>query len=1029
MDNTTYPGSETDVNETYDNCDFHSLASNELDFVDHWVNLTVEKEVLRGCKLREEKVKSYPLSDEYDVGNVNLIPPANNTPCYRKPSPGRTKMKTGSCSPRSNSPFFRGNSSSRAYTLTCSRPNTPSFKARCASRCPMRIAELAVPTKRQCIDTWRNKCDVLPAFMVERLRQQIMDERPIVHIPEAISCFKRRKPKSIKSVKRTKKGARDSKLKNERMAEIRNLCAAFANKIAQRLITSQNLKLTPELEKISKIVADEITNIIQNRRKFSLDDVTNKKIQADIADKIAIWISSILEDTSYKILEEDLRVKKQFEREVDVKEEQLVTLIGKLQNQEKTSELEEEEGPVLDFIDDLVDNVVTICEPQQFDVEEIDNLSETTSKGSGERYDSIPSQDSIGNTEADPSTLDEKLNINNDTGDSISNKSKELELQDPPASNNDNQPFDQSGDVEGIKLDINDHIRQELQKIVDHVIPADYDDNIEDIYFSNNKDINDETQDQLVDETDFTIQNAELHESLGNSELTTHLDEVLSVPDLALAGDKVLSSNNSFEDSLDEPNPNLENDNAEINNVSEAFELLAEESLDEKNKKVKFSDVDMDIRGTTRKLDSDSALQSLGHTGREKERVSWRSSSDSIKHAMVFAPPNENLLSDADELWPDDIATPVLKPSASVSRSVTSLGKILEKDDLILENEINELEDTHHAEEEILEPTNIVRSLIGEENKERNEQENKEAGIVKDKSNVDSTDDTNQDVTDETSSVNTIKAKQDNAMMDKTVEANALLEPETKRLSLDSSTSPIKITINDDTLEEKKLIAEKPLAKKDIKNLESDTNVIYEAVQQKMKSSYAIAEPKHDYKVHAKTAPSWLHDHGKGEPSEDSFRGDKSKEKIKESEIRNWCRDLERIFANLEMWNNWVDTTCKNIMYLKQKREMNKLFVPNSRKKDARDWMTLKKNIDKDTVLWTKLNQKAYQRLKTYQDKTKYQSPAQSEILNMNDDNIEAVLKTVQDIDRICLWMHRTIVSTEYCMLCDCKNTTKRKPF
>ncbi|XP_063823435.1 uncharacterized protein LOC135073225 isoform X6 [Ostrinia nubilalis] len=884
MDNTTYPGSETDVNETYDNCDFHSLASNELDFVDHWVNLTVEKEVLRGCKLREEKVKSYPLSDEYDVGNVNLIPPANNTPCYRKPSPGRTKMKTGSCSPRSNSPFFRGNSSSRAYTLTCSRPNTPSFKARCASRCPMRIAELAVPTKRQCIDTWRNKCDVLPAFMVERLRQQIMDERPIVHIPEAISCFKRRKPKSIKSVKRTKKGARDSKLKNERMAEIRNLCAAFANKIAQRLITSQNLKLTPELEKISKIVADEITNIIQNRRKFSLDDVTNKKIQADIADKIAIWISSILEDTSYKILEEDLRVKKQFEREVDVKEEQLVTLIGKLQNQEKTSELEEEEGPVLDFIDDLVDNVVTICEPQQFDVEEIDNLSETTSKGSGERYDSIPSQDSIGNTEADPSTLDEKLNINNDTGDSISNKSKELELQDPPASNNDNQPFDQSGDVE-------------------------------------------------------------------------------------------------------------------------------------------------DIRGTTRKLDSDSALQSLGHTGREKERVSWRSSSDSIKHAMVFAPPNENLLSDADELWPDDIATPVLKPSASVSRSVTSLGKILEKDDLILENEINELEDTHHAEEEILEPTNIVRSLIGEENKERNEQENKEAGIVKDKSNVDSTDDTNQDVTDETSSVNTIKAKQDNAMMDKTVEANALLEPETKRLSLDSSTSPIKITINDDTLEEKKLIAEKPLAKKDIKNLESDTNVIYEAVQQKMKSSYAIAEPKHDYKVHAKTAPSWLHDHGKGEPSEDSFRGDKSKEKIKESEIRNWCRDLERIFANLEMWNNWVDTTCKNIMYLKQKREMNKLFVPNSRKKDARDWMTLKKNIDKDTVLWTKLNQKAYQRLKTYQDKTKYQSPAQSEILNMNDDNIEAVLKTVQDIDRICLWMHRTIVSTEYCMLCDCKNTTKRKPF
>lgn len=30
----------------------------------------------------------------------------------------------------------------------------------------MRIAELAVPTKRQCIDTWRNKSDILPEFMV-----------------------------------------------------------------------------------------------------------------------------------------------------------------------------------------------------------------------------------------------------------------------------------------------------------------------------------------------------------------------------------------------------------------------------------------------------------------------------------------------------------------------------------------------------------------------------------------------------------------------------------------------------------------------------------------------------------------------------------------------------------------------------------------------------------------------------------------------------------------------------------------------
>lgn len=30
----------------------------------------------------------------------------------------------------------------------------------------MRIAELAIPTKRQCLDTWRHRGNTLPNFMV-----------------------------------------------------------------------------------------------------------------------------------------------------------------------------------------------------------------------------------------------------------------------------------------------------------------------------------------------------------------------------------------------------------------------------------------------------------------------------------------------------------------------------------------------------------------------------------------------------------------------------------------------------------------------------------------------------------------------------------------------------------------------------------------------------------------------------------------------------------------------------------------------
>lgn len=50
---------------------------------------------------------------------------------------------------------------------------------------------------------------------------------------------------------------------------------------------------------------------------------------------------------------------------------------------------------------------------------------------------------------------------------------------------------------------------------------------------------------------------------------------------------------------------------------------------------------------------------------------------------------------------------------------------------------------------------------------------------------------------------------------------------------------------------------------------------------------------------------------------------------------------------------------------------MNKLYSPCSKKKIAREWVTLKKNIDKDAVLWNKLNQRAIERLKSYKEKAK----------------------------------------------------------
>lgn len=90
--------------------------------------------------------------------------------------------------------------------------------------CPMRIAELAMPNKRRCLETWKEKCNVLPNFIVseeisylinvisfsyhvsviitfyitqvERLKKQVINQTPVVQIPEAIYCFKKAKNSS-----------------------------------------------------------------------------------------------------------------------------------------------------------------------------------------------------------------------------------------------------------------------------------------------------------------------------------------------------------------------------------------------------------------------------------------------------------------------------------------------------------------------------------------------------------------------------------------------------------------------------------------------------------------------------------------------------------------------------------------------------------------------------------------------------------------------------------------------------------------
>ncbi|XP_045772498.1 protein PFF0380w-like [Maniola jurtina] len=300
-------------------------ASDNLNFSKYWINPRINVEVLKGKKLREQKLKYHPIAREYDVVDIDFDKLPGSTNRFQS-NTSRSALRYRK-KKRRKSPIKAFNKSKQARPVQ--------------KKCPMRISELAVPTKRHCIETWRNKSEILPSFMLERLRQIIMDEKPIVKINDAINYFKARKP-SIKSRSGKRKYPNVPKAN---LDQIKLLCGIFGYKITRKLLSPLNLTLKSQLKNISKIVNDEITLILSKRHQSTQE--INRKIQAEIADKVTIWIADILEDASYKLLFEDFQ------------------------------ELEQEEGVVWDLIDGLVDNAVIISEPESLpSINESKSISE-----------------------------------------------------------------------------------------------------------------------------------------------------------------------------------------------------------------------------------------------------------------------------------------------------------------------------------------------------------------------------------------------------------------------------------------------------------------------------------------------------------------------------------------------------------------------------------------------------------------------------------------------------------------------------
>uniref|UniRef100_A0A2A4K120 Uncharacterized protein n=1 Tax=Heliothis virescens TaxID=7102 RepID=A0A2A4K120_HELVI len=603
-------------------------TNTDRDFVQNWVDVTVENEIRRGLQLRQEKNIPDNLENEYNVANINFLGSLVKGKRRGRRRDYRIyyKMTKTSSSDNYKSPYRSPNSDAcacypRSRNLRLLNQQTQNKDPK---KCPMRIAELAVPSKRQCIDTWRYKSGVLPEFMVVRLKEHVMDQRPIVQIPEALHCFQKRRPQTQRSSKTSMKYPQKDRSENvydlkksPRKMDEKTLCILFAHKITKILLKPLNLSLTLELEAISRVVFSEIAKLLP---KGVLINRQNLAIHRDVADKITVWIAGILEDLSLKLLEEDLK------------------------------DLEEEEGPVLDFIDDVVEIVLNICEPHPVYVEP--DLNRATISNDEELLGEEPetSITSVYSPDLEIPRSEEILNI--DTVETTIDLKEEVK-----------EELQSKDDM----LTDSEHFRNEINNIIDYLPKNSGDD------MSNGSG---DDVDNALDKT-FTIE----------GEMKS--EDVLDDEDLNTYTIKDDTENDIQSNVYEEVDENVERNHS---NVIENVGLLTED--DKNSKKVIFNQselVDLHDPAEQNETSADDVLEKS-----EQEQIQKNALSD--KSSITFAEPNENLLS---EIYENDERQISLKDVADkTEESKSGVTQVLEE---IIVDELNSLlpSEKHSSESQL----------------------------------------------------------------------------------------------------------------------------------------------------------------------------------------------------------------------------------------------------------------------------------------------------------------------------------------
>ncbi|XP_037298682.1 uncharacterized protein PF11_0213 [Manduca sexta] len=484
------------------------------------------------------------------------------------------------------------------------------------------------------------------------------------------------------------------------------------------------------------------------------------------------------------------------------------------------------------------------------------------------------------------------------------------------------------------------------------------------------EDVNDTINDTpskniMLDDIYIDIPEANIEEQLENKADTVNLNEELeNKDDTAYLNkqlenkDKTANLNEQSEnkDDITYLNEQLENkdDTANVNdqlvnkddtaniNVSEKSQIISEEQDEDNNKKVKFSDIDMGTRGQL-EIHSDTHLLDV-NIDKEKEQVSWKASADNIKSSIIFAPPNENLLSDADESWPENIPSPVLRPSESISRSVTSLGRILETEEKFLISSESDDVPKNYKEKVDQKIRNTIESL--KTNGLNQTYENKETDdkITKKKRKHESKEKTTEGL--QKSSFSRDSKKLAGTKKASPPKTTGKIERPKELPKVDNKKHLYKYSAYNNEVTQNKL--NKPAYKQQ----PHEDSHIERAKSNKETSRNQGKQHKRDYKVNEATAPNWLK-HKRADVHEDLTFG------MNQYEIRKWCKDLDREFGRFEIWNDWLKCMSRNFINLHQSQALSRRVT----RCDFKRWIKFQRNLDKNVCTWAKLHRRTQHRL------------------------------------------------------------------